>query len=102
MECIVHLKMCTYSESLFDVITKCSQTQEKRLMIDLQAVRDAYQCLEISNIGFVRGPNNPADGMTKLGNCEPLIHLLRTGKVNFEVEQWVLKLKNERIRLTHH
>ena len=81
------------SKILFDVITKCFQTQEKRLMIDLQAVRDAYLCQEISNIGFVRGPNNPADGMTKLGNCEPLIHLLRTGKANFQVEQWVLMLK---------
>ncbi len=56
-------------------------------------MRDAYQCHEISNIGFVRGPNNHADGMTKLGNCEPLIHLLRTGKANCEAEQWFLRLK---------
>ncbi len=94
--------MFTDSEILLDVIIKCSQTQEKRLMIDLQVVRDAYQCHEILSIGFVRGPNNPADGMTKLGNCEPLVHLLRTGKANFEVEQWVLRLKNEEIRLINH
>ena len=75
------------------MITKCSQTQEKRLMIDVQAVKDACQCHEISNIGFVRGTNNPVDGMTKVGNREPVIHLFRTGKANFEVEQRVLRLK---------
>ncbi len=31
----VHLTMFTDSKILFDVITKCSQTQEKHLMIDL-------------------------------------------------------------------
>ena len=92
----VYLKMITDSKSLFDVITQCSQTLEKRLMIDLQSVRDAYQCHEISNIGFVRGPNNLADGMTKTGNREQLFNLLRTGKADFEVEQWVLRLKNEK------
>ncbi len=83
----VHLTMFIDSKSLFDVITKCSQTQERHLMIYLRAVRDAYQCHMISNTGFVRGPNNIADEMTKLGNCEPVIYLLRTREANFEVEQ---------------
>ena len=38
----IPLAMFTDSKSLFDVNTKWSQTQERRLMIDLQAVRDAY------------------------------------------------------------
>ncbi len=83
--------MYTDSNSLFDVITKCSQTQERRLMIDLQAVRDAYKTHEISNVGFIRGPNNPADGMTKPFKCNPLNNLLRTDKAIFPVEQWVIR-----------
>ncbi len=82
----VYFKMSTDFEILFDVITKRSQTQKKRMMIDLRAVSEAYECHEIFNIAFVREPNYPADLMTELGNCEPLIDLLRTGKANFKVE----------------
>jgi len=87
----IPLMMFTDSKSLFDIITKCSHTQEKRLMIDLQAVRDAYESHEISNVGFIRGPNNPADGLTKIGKCPPLSHLLQTGRANFQVEQYILR-----------
>jgi len=60
-------------------------------MIDLQAVRNAYSAHEISNIGFLRGPNNPADGLTKIAKCPALVHLLRTGKCNFKIDQWILR-----------
>ena len=46
----VPLEIYTNSRSLFDVLTKCSQTQERRLMIYLQGVWDAYKSQEISNI----------------------------------------------------
>ena len=85
--------MFTDSKSLFDVITKSSQTQERRLMIDLQAVRNAYTTHEISNVGFLRSEENPADGMTKPGKCAALDHLLRTGKADFAVSQWILRTK---------
>ncbi len=62
----------TDSKILFDYITKCSQTQERRLMIDLQAVCDAYAVHDISNVSFVRGPNDPA-----------FHYLLQTGKCDF-------------------
>lgn len=79
----IPLKMFTDPKRLFDVITKCSQTQERRIMIDLQTVRDAYSSQEISDVGFVRGSSNPADGMTNTGQCSDLEHLLCTGKANF-------------------
>ncbi len=59
----------TASKSLFDVIKKCSNTQESRLMIDVQAVRDAYAVYDISNMGFILGPNNPAEDVTEIGKC---------------------------------
>ncbi len=73
---------------------KCSQTQERRIIIDLHAVRDVYAVHEISNIDFIRGPNNPADGLTKIGKCHALYHLLQTGKCDFTVDQWVLRSWN--------
>ena len=86
--------MFTDSKSLFDVITKCSHTQERRLMIDLQAIRDAYSSHEICNFGFIHGPNNPAGGLTKRGKCIALNHILKTGMAEFKLAQWVLRKQN--------
>ncbi len=63
-------------------------------MIDLQAVRDAYAVHDISNVGFIRGPNNPADGLTKNNNFHALYHMLLTGKCDFIMEQWVIRCQN--------
>ncbi len=41
-------------------------------MIDLEAVRGACKTHEISNVGFIHGPNNPADGMTSPFKSDPL------------------------------
>ena len=90
----VSLSVFTDSKSLFDVIAKSSHTQEIRLMIDQQAVSDAYAVHDVSNVGFIRGPNNPADGLTKIGNCHDLYHLIRTGKSDFIVEPWILRNRN--------
>ena len=83
----VPLEIYTNSRSLFDLLNKCSQTQERRLMIDLQGVWDAYKSQDISNFGFIRGPNNPADGMTRPSKGVSLHDLLRTGKAIFSVDQ---------------
>ncbi len=63
-------------------------------MIDLQALRDAYAVHDISNVGFIRVPNNPADGLTKIGKCRALYQMLLTGKCDFNVEQWVIRCSN--------
>ncbi len=67
-------------------------------MIDLQAVQGAYKSHETSNVSFIRGPNNPADGMTKPFECTPSHDLLRTGKANFTVEQLVIRSTNTTVR----
>ncbi len=46
------LSIFSDSKNLFVVIMKCYYTQGRRLMIDLQAVRDAYTVHDISNVGF--------------------------------------------------
>lgn len=48
----------TDSKSLSDVITKSSITSEKRLMIDIDAVRNAYLENEISDLGHARSEYN--------------------------------------------
>ena len=61
----VPLVMITDSLSLFDIITKCTQTAGKRLLIDLNIATQTYKQREVEMIGFVRTEHNPADGLTK-------------------------------------
>lgn len=75
------------SKTLFDVITKCSKTQEMRLMMESLTVRDSCSNYEIREVVFLRGPNNPVDGLTKIGKCHALDHLLRTVKGDFAIDQ---------------
>lgn len=63
-------------------------------MIDLQAVSNAHENHEISNIWYIKGPNNPADGLTKSAKSYPLNYLLETGKCDRTVEQLVLRNNN--------
>ena len=63
-------------------------------MIDIQAVRDAYALHNICNVSFIRVPNNPGDGLTKIAKSHDLNHLLQTGKCDFIVRQWVIRSQN--------
>ena len=91
----VKLTMLTDSKSLFDIITKCSQTTEKRLMIDIAIVKEAYEYNEICNVGFVRTDQNPADAMTKIMNSESLLRILLDNKCDMVVDRWVIRLQDE-------
>ncbi len=90
----VPLEMFTDSKSLLDVITKCSSTSERRLMIDIQIVRDAYSREEISDVGFIRSDQNPADALTKLSPCRALEDYLTTGRLHIIVDQWIIRRRN--------
>jgi Reverse transcriptase (RNA-dependent DNA polymerase) len=87
----VPLTILTDSKSLFDVITKSSTISERRLMIDITAVRNAYNAQELSDVGFVRTKYNPADAFTKLGFCESLDTIIKTGMCSLPIEQWVIR-----------
>lgn len=58
--------MFNVSKQLFDVITKASHTSEKRLMIDIAAVRQSYGREEIYHCGLVSSEDNLADSFTKI------------------------------------
>ena len=86
----VPLKMFTDSKSLFDIITKSFSTTERRIMIDVQAVRNGYDKREISDIGFIRPHSNPADAFTKVGPCAILDQILASREIKHNVEQWII------------
>ena len=57
--------MLVDSKSFFDILSKGSRTNEKRIMLYIYSARQAYKAREIKNTGFVRGSCNLADGFTK-------------------------------------
>lgn len=69
----VRLQMFTDSKSLFDIITKSSTTTEKRLLIVVKFIREAYGKLKFSDVGFVRSDNNPVDAFRKI-SCNRCLH----------------------------
>lgn len=83
----IPLQLYTDSDSLFKVIIKNSSTTERRLMIDIQATREAYGNKEIVDIGWVRSEDNPADALTKRGTCLAMNRLIDGGRVDLEVLQ---------------
>jgi hypothetical protein len=87
----VDILMYTGSLSLFDVIPKSSTTAEKRLMIDLVVVREAYDRMEIAQLAFHRTNWNPADALTKVSRNTYLETILTTGTSDHPVAQWVIR-----------
>lgn len=64
-------KMFTDSKKLLYVIKRASHTTEKRLMIDVATVLEAYNSFDITNVGFVAGTNNLADRLTNPKSAIP-------------------------------
>ena len=91
----IPISMFTDSLSLFDVVTKATITAERRLMIDIAGVKQAYKTREIHTLGFIRTNYNVADALTKVKACDAMRKALRTGKLEHPVEQWVERKEEE-------
>ena len=55
----------TDSYSLYECLVKLRTTKEKRLMIDIIALRQSYERRELTEVRWINGQDNPADVMTK-------------------------------------
>ena len=83
------LVVCTDSKSLYECLVKLGTTQEKRLMIDVMCLRQAYERREIAEVKWIKGNSNPADSMTKAKPSNALTQLLDTNTLQMDVEEWV-------------
>ena len=81
--------VCTDSYSLYECLVKLGTTKEKRLMIDIMALRESYERRELYEIRWINGNDNPADAMTKANPNNALETLVSTNKLTVRVDGWV-------------
>ncbi|KAI0996471.1 hypothetical protein K3495_g11707 [Podosphaera aphanis] len=86
---IVPLIICTDSRSLYECLVKLGTTKEKRLMIDVMAIRESYERRELTEIRWINGKNNPADSMTKVNSTSASKTLVETNELRVKLEGWV-------------
>ena len=83
------LVLCTDSFSLYQCLVRMGSTNEKRLMIDLMALRQSYENREIDDIRWIHGTSNPADAMTKASPNETMRTLVEGNQIDLRLEGWV-------------
>ncbi|KAI0435731.1 hypothetical protein F4803DRAFT_567423 [Xylaria telfairii] len=85
----IPLILCTDSFSLYQCLVQMGSTQEKRLMIDLMALRQSYENREVDDIRWIHGTCNPADAMTKASPNEAIRTLIEDNEIVIKLEGWV-------------
>lgn len=91
----VQVEALVDSKTLFDVIAKHGSTTEKRLQIDVFALRQSYTTGELNTVCWIPGSTNPADSLTKhvLSESSPLFELMMTNELKTRVKGWAAKKK---------
>jgi hypothetical protein len=79
----------TDSYSLFSTITKYQSLREKRLLIDLAVLRQAYRRHEVDDVGFIRSAHNLADCLKKDTRGSAMFKVLQTGKLSHPVDEYI-------------
>jgi len=88
--------VCTDSLSLYQCLVQLGTTTEKRLMIDIMALRESYEGREIDEIRWIAGADNPADAMTKDQPNRALEDLVSTNTTTLRVEGWVKRTQSKK------
>lgn len=91
----IPLILCTDSYSLYEAITKFGTTTEKRLIIDIMAVRESYERKEITEIRWINGEDSPADAMTKSNPNKMLEKFINTNQAVIRIEGKVIRKAKE-------
>ncbi|KHJ31553.1 hypothetical protein EV44_g3894 [Erysiphe necator] len=85
----IPLVICIDNYSLYECLVKLGTTKEKRLMIDIAAIRQAYERREISQVIWIKGKSNPADAMTKSQYSDQALDDILSNKYFIDKEAWV-------------
>ncbi len=84
----LHTPIIVYTDlySLYKYLVKLSTIKEKRLIIDIMALRQSYERREITEIRQINRKDNPADAMTKSTPNKALEKFIDSNQLNVRVE----------------
>lgn len=85
------LVMCTDSMSLYELLVKLGTTKEKRLMIDVMGLREAYERRVLTEIRHIDGKGNPADAFTKDKPNTALQRFIDSNEIVVGMKGWVTR-----------
>src|SRR5438034_445876 len=85
--------VCTDSYSLYECLVKLGTTKEKRLMIDIMSLRQAYERHEVFEIRWIHGNDNPADAMTKAEPNKALQTLIDQNRLTMRIQGCVRRTR---------
>ena len=88
----VPMVIYTDSRSLYDGLVSLNTTTEKRLLIDLHLLRQAYERREIAEVCWIPTEQNPADALTKEKPTPAMSQLLQ-GTLKLTPNAWVERLE---------
>lgn len=89
--CDVPIRRLTDNQALFDVLSRARYTRERRLMVDLNAVREAYLDKNIFNVALIGSEFNVADNLTKITCNKAMSKLLKTNRLQHPIEQYFIE-----------
>ena len=99
------LPLCLYtdSKSLYDSLVSLNSVTEKRLLIDLKVIREAYEHREVAEVFWIPGSQNPADALTKATKeaAAALHQVLATNRIKLTPNAWVKRKDVTPIRTTN-
>jgi len=90
----IHIDCFVDSNTLFNLISKTAPILEKRLQIDVYAIRESHERGELRTLSWIPGKQNVADGLTKgLVSMEhPLRKLMTSNEISINAEGWASKM----------
>jgi hypothetical protein len=73
------------SKFLYEYVIKLGITKEKRLIINIMAIRQAYEKKELFEIRYINKQDNPIDTITKLLSNKVLEKFIDTNKLTIRI-----------------
>ncbi len=92
----------TDSRCAYHIATTLVTTRERRLMVDVHLLREAYERRDITKITWISGLINIADCLTKKNHNGSLLTYIKCNRLEILVEGWVDRVPDSSPRTRRH